>query len=203
MFRKNLCVLCIMVLAVVSLGAGGEKKKSGGGLDSLDTKSVNVTASEGSTAMALRGIVEPEGTTCCAVLGGDAAKGIVTVRMRKTGAIFNLFVPATLFSEIYRGDAVKLNLATQSGTIDGVTGEFRLQNREGALCCEIASMRGDTVTVKEAAVGRTFQFKAPADVLSKLQVGQKVQADFKARSASVVGLTSALSISNLSQPASP
>ena len=53
----------------------------------------------------------------------------------------------------------------------------------GEPCCAVTAIdaRAGMVTAREAATGRTFQFKvSDAALLKSLKVGQKISADFKA-----------------------
>lgn len=57
-------------------------------------------------------------------------------------------------------------------------------------CCAISAIdaKNSLVTAREAATGRSFQFKAGgAKLLGSLKVGQKVSADFETQMVSVDG----------------
>ena len=201
--RKALAVLVVLALAAsASWSAGSKKPKSGsgGGLPTTVNTST-ITASEGSTAMAIRGIIAPEGTTCCAILSVQPDKGVAIARVRLTGKTFKLAFPAGMLSQIKVGDAVRANFATNMAQVDGMSAQVTIQG--AAPCCNIKAINwGDgSVTVSEPAVGRTFQLNVGVDAARNLKVGQKLDANFKAGTAAIG--TSQFAITNLSQPGTP
>src|SRR5688500_4730500 len=185
--RKALAVLVVLTLATsASYSAGSKKPKSGsgGGLPTTVNTST-ITASEGSTAMAIRGIMEPEGTTCCAILSVQPDKGYATARVRLSGGTFKLALPAAILSQVKVGDAVRANFSTKTAQIDGMSAQVKIQGAEP--CCEIKAINwGDgAVTVSEPAVGRTFRLNVGADAARNLKVAQKLDANFKAGTAAI------------------
>jgi hypothetical protein len=203
LMRKALAVLVVLALATsASWSAGSKKPKSGsgGGLPTTVNTST-ITASEGSTAMAIRGIMEPEGTTCCAILSVQPDKGFAIARVRLSGRTFKLALPAATLSQVQVGNAVRANFATKIAQINGLQAQVTITG--GEPCCEIKAINwGDgAVTVSEPAVGRTFRLNVGADAARNLKVGQKLDANFKAGTAAIG--TSQFAITNLSQPGTP
>jgi hypothetical protein len=197
--RKALAVLVVLALATsASYSAGTKKPKSGsgGGLPTTVNTST-ITASEGSTAGAIRGIMEPEGTTCCAILSVQPDKGFAMARVRLSGRIFKLALPAAILSQVEVGDAVRANFSTKNAQIDGMSAQFTIAASES--CCSIKAINwGDgAVTVSEPAVGRTFRLNVGVEAARNLKVGQKLDANFKAGTATIG--TSQFAITNLSQ----
>ena len=194
MLRKSLLSLCILLIAVFAVADKKKTKGSGSSTTTtVATSTTQITASEGSTAMAIRGIVEPEGTTNAAVLG--IVNGVVTARLRQNGSTFKFNVAANVASGLHVGDGVNLN----SGVAQTAAGRFNVYG--AGPCCEIAAINATThsVTVNEPAVGRTFLFKLGS--VHGLRAGQAVEADFKAGTAWIAGNTALkASFTNLSAP---
>jgi hypothetical protein len=202
MLRKSTFVLVVITFIAFGIGAdekkakptGSSSKKGGskaGGLSTLDTDTSKISASEGSTAQALRGIMEP-GDGGAAVIG--FVNGLVTARDRVSGRTFKFTVPAN--SNIHIGDKVVLNSGVAQ--VAGVTGQFSVSG--GGDCCHISVVNADhTVVVTETALGRTFlmNFGSTNDI----RVGTPVAANFKAGTAWIAS-NGALksSITNLSAP---
>ncbi|PYQ34951.1 MAG: hypothetical protein DMF57_04705 [Acidobacteria bacterium] len=181
MLRKSLLSLCILLIALFAVADKKKTKGSGSSTTTtVATSTTQITASEGSTAMAIRGIVEPEGAMNAAVLG--VVNGVATGRVRQSGRTFKFNVPA--------------NVAFKAG--DAINAD---PNAATMACCNIAAINSAThvITVNEPAVGRTFQFKLGS--VDGLRAGQAVEADFKAGTAWIAG-NAALksSIANLSAP---
>jgi hypothetical protein len=173
MLRKTFLLFFVSVLA---FGAFADEKKakpktSGSKLSTINTNTSSIGPSEGTTAQAIRGIVEPgEGA---AVIGFKA--GVVTARDRVSGRTFKFDVPPT--SNIHIGDNVVFSSAFAQ--VAGLAGGF---NVHGELsCCKVTAINASnhTLTVREAAVGRTFVMKFAAEPPNEMRVGAPVAADFK------------------------
>ena len=205
MFRKTTFVL--VVITFIAFGASADEKKGkptssgskkggsskgSGGLSTLNTDTSKISASEGSTAQALRGIMEP-GDGGAAVIG--FVNGLVTARDRVSGRTFKFTVPAT--SNIHIGDKVVLNSGLAQ--VAGVTGQFSVSG--GGDCCVIAAIdvANHNVSVKETALGRTFLMNL--DPGNGIRVGTPVAANFKAGTAWIASNGALKSpITNLSLP---
>lgn len=182
MLRKFALSL-LMISVVVFSVAADSKKKTKTTTTSTTTSSGQtntISASEGTTAIAIRGIVEPgEGA---AVIGFTS--GVVTARDRVTGRTFKFNAPAG--SNFAVGDRIAARASSTSQP-----------------CCKITAINAadHTVTVSEPAVGRTFMTKFSNLPPDGIRIGQAVDADFKAGSAWISGNTALKGqISNLSAP---
>jgi hypothetical protein len=185
MLRKTTFVLVVISLIAFGLVADEKKakpkssgsKKGGGGLSTLNTDTSKISASEGSTAQAIRGIMEP-GDGGAAVIG--FVNGLVTARDRVSGRTFKFSVPAT--SNIHIGDKVVLNSGLAQ--VAGVTGQFSVSG--GRDCCHITAVNADhTVVVTETALGRRFLMNL--DPGNGIRVGTPVAANFKTGTAWIAG----------------
>ena len=190
MLRKF--ALSLLIMSVALLGVAADKKKGKGGTTStttVATSTADIKASEGSTAMAIRGIVEP--VDGAVVIG--FTDGVFIARDRVTGRIVKFTAPAGSFTV---GTAVKIDFSGKM--VQTSAGRFEISN--AAPCCNIAAINsGDhTITVKEPAVGRFFVMKV--EPTHDVKLGQAVEANFKTGQAWISG-NSALkcAISNLSQ----
>ena len=147
--------------------------------------------------MAIRGIVETEGTMNAALLG--VANGVATARVRQSGRTFKFNVPANVAAGLHVGDGVNADL--NAGAVQTASGRFAIYG--GAACCKIAAINAanHTVTVNEPAVGRTFVMKFTAEPTNEIRAGQAVDADVRAGTAWIAGNTALkASITNLSAP---
>src|SRR5581483_6760914 len=77
-----------------------------------------------------------------------------------------------------------------SGPIDGVTAPTQIPGSAvtpATPCCDITAVnvRTGVATAKVNATGQIFQFKAPANVLSSLHVGQGIYANMQTSQVSV------------------
>lgn len=198
---RRIAFLTLVVSFIVFGVAADEKKKP----TSTSTKTTTIkadtstiTVSEGTTAMAIRGIVATEGPTGIVVIGFQLVDGIATARNRQSGGTFKFRVPA--HSNVHVGDAVTGDLNGSVASISGLPGRFNVYG--GAPCCGVVAINAanHTFSVREAAVGRTFVVNyTPVD---GLRIGQPVEADFKAGTAWIAGNTVLKGkITNLSQPA--
>src|SRR5207245_10716355 len=184
-----------VVLGVAPDGKTGQPKGSGSSTTTTVAGSTTpISASEGTTAMAIRGIVEPGDGA--AVIGFKA--GVVTARDRVSGRTFKFEVPPT--SNIHIGDNVVFSSAFAQ--IAGLAGGF---NVHGEMpCCKVTAVNASnhTLAVREPAVGRTFALKFAAAPANEMRVGTPVAADFKAGTA-WIATNGALKaqITNLSAPA--
>jgi len=199
MFRR-IAFLTLAVSFVVFGAAADGKKKAPTTSTKTTTSTTNtttITASEGTTAMAIRGIVGTEGPTGIVVIGFSPVDGIVTARNRQSGGTFKFKVPVN--SNVRVGDNVVGDLNGNVASISGFAGRFNVYG--GTPCCSVAAINAAnrTVSVREAAVGRTFIVNnLPTD---GLRIGQAVEADFKAGTAWIAGNTALKGkITNLSQP---
>jgi hypothetical protein len=198
MLRKSLISLFVLAVALFAVADGKKGKPKGSGSSTTTTvagSTTTISASEGSTAMAIRGIVEVEGATNAALLG--VANGVATARVRQSGRTFKFNVPANVAAGLHVGDGV--NADFNAGAVQTASGRFATYG--SGICCNIAAINAanHTVTVNEPAVGRTFLFKLAS--VDGLRAGQAVEADFKAGAAWIAG-NGALksSIANLSAP---
>jgi hypothetical protein len=195
MLRKTTFLL--LVISFIAFGAGADgkkvKAKSGSTLSTINTDTRTISASEGSTAQAIRGIMEPRDGGA-AVIG--FAAGVVTARDRLSGRTFKFNVPPT--SNVRIGD----NVVVSSGfaQVAGLTGRFNVYGLGG--CCSVAAVNASnrTFSVREPAVGRTFVVNLQPT--NAMRIGQPVEADFKAGTAWIAGNTALKGqITNLSAPA--
>jgi hypothetical protein len=169
MLRKTTLLIVAISFVVFGVAADGKKGKPKGS-GSGSTTTTTISASEGTTMMAIRGIVEPgEGA---AVIGFKA--GAVTARDRVSGRTFKFDVPPT--SSIHIGDNVVFNSAFAQ--VAGLAGGFNVHGE--MACCKVMSVNGSAVTVAEPAVGRTFVMKFSSSPPGEMRVGTPVAADFKA-----------------------
>ena len=190
-----------VVVAFVVLGVAADGKKKPATTSSSTTtvaaSTTTISASEGSTAMAIRGIVGTEGPTGIVVIGAAPVDGIVTARNRQSGGTFKFRVPA--HSNVHVGDNVIGDLNGNVASISGLAGRFNVYG--GEPCCQVAAINASnhTFSVREAAVGRTFVVNLQAP--NGLRIGQPVEADFKAGTAWIAGNTALKGkITNLTAP---
>ena len=192
MLRKTTLLIVAISLVVFGVAADGKKGKPKGS-GSGSTTTTTISASEGTTMMAIRGIVEPgEGA---AVIGFKA--GAVTARDRVSGRTFKFEVPPT--SSIHIGDNVAFSSAFAQ--VAGLAGGFNVHGE--MACCVVMAINASnhTVTVREPAVGRTFVMKFASSPPGEMRVGTPVAADFKAGQAWMATNGAVKSqITNLSQP---
>src|ERR1700693_6282178 len=163
MLRKT--ALLLVVISFVAFGAGADGKK---GKPKGSGSSTTTTVADSTTAMAIRGVVEPGDGA--AVIGFKA--GAVTARDRVSGRTFKFDVPPT--SNIHVGDNVVFSSAFAQ--VAGLAGGF---NVHGELsCCKVTAINASnhTLAVREAAVGRTFVMKFAAEPPSEMRVGTPVAA---------------------------
>jgi hypothetical protein len=199
MLRRISFLTLAVSLTVFGAAADGKKKAptTSTKTTTLTTSTTTISASEGSTAMAIRGIVGTEGPTGIAVLGFDPGNGIVTARNRQSGGTFKFKVPAN--SSVHLGDNVNGDLNGSVASVSGLAGRFNVY--AGSPCCEVAAINAanHTFSVREAAVGRTFVVNVEPP--NEMRIGQRVEADFKAGTAWISGNTALKGkITNLSQP---
>ena len=200
MLRRIAFLTLVVSLIVFGVAADGKKKPATTSTKTTtyDTNTSTISASEGTTAQAIRGIVGTEGPTGSAVIGFSPVDAIVTARSRHSGGTFKFKVPA--HSNVHVGDNVIGDLNGGVASISGLTGRFHVYGV--GPCCAVVAINpaNHTFSVREAAVGRTFVVNyQPTD---GLRIGQPVEADFKAGTAWIAGNTALKGqITNLSQPA--
>lgn len=198
MLRKTTLLLVVISFVVFCVAADGKKGKPKGSGSSTTTtvagSTTTISASEGTTAMAIRGIVEPgDGAV---VIGSKA--GVVTARDRVSGRTFKFDVPPS--SNIHIGDNVVFSSAFAQ--VAGLAGGFNVHGE--VPCCKVTAVNASnhTLVVREAAVGRTFVMKFAAEPPNEMRVGTPVAADFKAGTAWIATNGALKSqITNLSAPA--
>jgi hypothetical protein len=197
MLRKTMLLLVVISFVVFGVAADGKKPKPKGSGSSTTTtvagSTTTISASEGTTMQAIRGIVEPGDGA--AVIG--FAAGVVTARDRVSGRAFKFNVPPT--SNIHIGD----NVVFSSGfaQISGVSGRFPAFSV--MRCCVIDAIHAadHTAVVRERSVGRTFVMKFASGPPLEFRVGAPVAADFKSGKAWLPSnVVLKWQITNLSQP---
>ena len=200
MLRRIAFLTLVVSLIVFGVAADGKKKPASKSTKTTtyNTNTSTISASEGSTAQAIRGKLRTEGPTGIVVIGFSPVGGIVTARNRQSGGTFKFRVPA--HSNVHVGDNVIGDLNGSVASISGLPGRFNVYG--GEPCCGVVAINAanHTFSVREAAVGRTFVVNIqPPD---GLRIGQPVEADFKAGTAWIAGNTALKGkITNLSQPA--
>jgi len=155
-----------LLIVSIALAAVADKKKGKGSSTSTTTVATSTTqiqASEGSTAMAIRGIVEPGDGA--AVIGFK--DGVVFARDRVTGRTFKF---NGAFAAV--GDSVNADIA-------------KAAMANARPCCIVATINGNLVTVNEPALARSFELKFTASPPDEMRVGSAVNANFKTRVASI------------------
>ncbi len=136
-----------------------------------------------------------EATPCCAIVGIDAKKNIVTVIDSATGRV-QQFKPASKdMGSLRTGDKIAL----QNGKITSVNGvgktfnpyepvngfepinDFSMQVNDGAPCCTIVSLQVNgaepccgIVTVKNITTGQMHSFQANRAIAKTFTLGQRV-----------------------------
>jgi hypothetical protein len=175
MVRK--AALGFLVVCIVVFGVAADKKKttSGGTTTTVATSTAVITASEGSTAMAIRGIVEPvDGVV---IIGFK--NGAFTARNRITGSTFKFNAAQGSYSvgQAVPADIVRANIAN------------------AIACCQVAAINRNSLTVNEKVLGRSFVVQG--EPTSDMRVGQTVSANFKLGTASIGSWSGP--ITNLSQ----
>jgi hypothetical protein len=200
MLRRIAFLTLVVSLIVFGVAADGKKKPASKSTKTTtyDTNTSTISASEGSTAQAMRGKLRTEDPTGIVVIGYSSVDGIVTARNRQSGGTFKFKVPA--HSNVHVGDNVIGDLNGGVASISGLTGRFHVYG--GTPCCAVVAINpaNHTFSVRETAVGRTFVVNS--QVLDGIRIGQPVEADFKAGTAWIAGNTALKGqITNLSQPA--
>jgi hypothetical protein len=188
MLRKTTLLLVVISFVGFGVAADGKKGKPKGG------SSTTTTVAGSTTAMAIRGIVEPGDGA--AVIGFKA--GVVTARDRVSGRTFKFDVPPT--SNIHIGDNVVFSSAFAQ--VAGLAGGFNVHGEMPCCVVTAVSASNHTLAVREAAVGRTYVMKFAAEAPKEMRVGALVAADFKAGTAWIAtNGTLKAQITNLSAPA--
>jgi hypothetical protein len=137
----------------------------------LNTDTSTISAAEGTTMMAIRGVMAAGDGA--AVIG--FANGVVTARDRVSGRTFKFNVPPT--SNIHIGDNVVVN--SGFAQISGLSGRFAVYGV--GRCCSIVSIQAadHSAVVREGSVGRTFVMKFASSHPGGFRVGAPVAVDFK------------------------
>jgi len=159
---------------------------------------------------------------CCSITGIDQKSGTVTARENATRRVFTFKVTdAKLLSSLKVGQGVYANFATKQVSVNGFEpccNIVSLQPPDGAKaanaaspkaspfapCCNVANVNVKTgmVTAKNNATGALLAFKVTdAKLLSSLQVGQRVYANYAAKQVSINGIVPCCNMASAAAPA--
>jgi len=128
MLQRIAFLSLVVALVVFGVAADGKKKPAttSSSTTTVAASTTTISASEGTTAMAIRGIVGTEGPTGIVVIGIAPVDGIVTARNRQSGGTFKFRVPA--HSNVHVGDNVIGDLNGSVASIKGLAGRFNVHN---------------------------------------------------------------------------